>query len=64
MSTTGDRISAGSAMNPAVRTAELRQLPESMELIQVLLYGEIFQTQAEKGLSEILSCTEENKALQ
>ena len=66
VSTTGDSISAGAAMNPAVRTAETAAPlgPESMELIQVLLYGEIFQTQAEKGLSEILSCTEENKALQ
>ena len=66
VSTTGDRISAGAAMNPAVRTAETAPLlgPESMELIQVLLYGEIFRRRQKKGLSEILSCTEENKALQ
>ena len=49
MSTTGDRISAGSAMNPAVRTAETAPAgPESMELIQVLLYGEVFQTAGRK----------------
>ena len=42
-------------MNPAVRTAEAAAPlgPESMELIQVLLYGEIFRRR-QKGLSEIL----------
>ena len=51
VSTTGDRISAGAAMNPAVRTAETAPLlgPESMELIQVLLYGEIFRRRQKKG---------------
>jgi hypothetical protein len=38
-------------MNPAVRTAETAPLlgPESMELIQVLLYGEIFRRRQKKG---------------
>lgn len=51
VSTTGDRISAGAAMNPAVRTAEAAPLldPESMELIQVLLYGEIFRRRQKRG---------------
>ena len=51
VSTTGDSISAGAAMNPAVRTAETAPLPgpESMELIQVLLYGEIFRRRQKKG---------------
>lgn len=51
VSTTGERISAGAAMNPAVRTAETAPLlgPESMELIQVLLYGEIFRRRQKKG---------------
>ncbi|MFR6589306.1 MAG: hypothetical protein ACLURV_02945 [Gallintestinimicrobium sp.] len=50
VSTTGDRISAGAAMNPAVRTAEAGAAwPESMELIQVLLYGEIFRRRQKKG---------------
>ena len=51
VSTTGDRISAGAAMNPAVRTAETAPLlgPESMELIQVLLYGEIFRRRQKRG---------------
>lgn len=51
VSMTGDRISAGAAMNPAVRTAEAAPLldPESMELIQVLLYGEIFRRRQKKG---------------
>ena len=51
VSTIGDRISAGAAMNPAVRTAETAPLlgPESMELIQVLLYGEIFRRRQKRG---------------
>lgn len=51
VSTTGDCISAGAAMNPAVRTAETALLlgPESMELMQVLLYGEIFRRRQKKG---------------
>jgi len=51
VSTTGDSISAGAAMNPAVRTAEAAPLlgPESMELIQVLLYGEIFRRRQKRG---------------
>lgn len=51
VSTIGDRISAGAAMKPAVRTAETAPLlgPESMELIQVLLYGEIFRRRQKKG---------------
>ena len=51
VSTTGDRISAGAAMNSAVRTAEAAPLlgPESMELIQVLLYGEIFRRRQKRG---------------
>ena len=49
--TTDDHISAGAAMNPAVRTAEAAAPlgPESMELIQVLLYGEIFRRRQKKG---------------
>ena len=37
--------------DPAVRTAETAPLlgPESMELIQVLLYGEIFRRRQKKG---------------
>ena len=51
VSTTGDSISAGAAMNPAVRTAEAAAPlgPESMELIQVLLYGEIFRRRQKRG---------------
>lgn len=49
--TTDDHISAGAAMNPAVRTVEAAAPlgPESMELIQVLLYGEIFRRRQKKG---------------
>lgn len=51
VSTTGDRISEGAAMNTAVRTAETAAPlgPESMELIQVLLYGEIFRRRQKRG---------------
>ena len=51
VSTTGDRISAGAATNPEVRTVEAAAPlgPESMELIQVLLYGEIFRRRQKKG---------------